>query len=360
MSTAPEYTKCVQPQDYKDPPGWLGAVGMAAFVAAMSTLINYLLAGAAAMGAMAGGITVFLFLMIFLLAWVRWWLYGRLICLGGERCAIGLVISVEPPERKTGVERFDSDYSFNLLLPPHQIGADQATIVAAGFLGELIEEQQATRSRNLPFDKKKGYESRGRGCDQDPKTTVLHCEIEGAGMQILYNTLRVVVAMLTAASVASWLCYVPIIGWIACLVGLALLGVAILTLVIGFAIAKDDAAKPSDVDPSLTGSLSWGCGGYGGDIVVVWGEWVYDSLHKGWNEIHPVRHLEKIGGPWAGSWPFNERDAVNRWCGAISASRSPLTQSNQKKPENQWNIHPLIDGCQPSDEDNANVSPLVG
>src|SRR4051794_8923610 len=51
-----------------------------------------------------------------LLAYCRWWLYDRLICLGGDMCAIGMLGAVEPPSEKSGFDKFDTDYSINLLL----------------------------------------------------------------------------------------------------------------------------------------------------------------------------------------------------------------------------------------------------
>jgi hypothetical protein len=37
-----------------------------------------------------------------------------------------------------------------------------------------------------------------------------------------------------------------------------------------------------------------------------------------------------------------------RWQGAIGDATSPATLESQKAPQNQWQVHPLIDGCQPA------------
>ncbi len=53
------------------------------------------------------------------IAYCLWWLYNRLICLGGDECAVGFVLSVETPEDKTGFDIYDTDYSLNLVSLPH-------------------------------------------------------------------------------------------------------------------------------------------------------------------------------------------------------------------------------------------------
>src|SRR5581483_2034946 len=48
------------------------------------------------------------------IALCKWWLDVRLICLGGDRSAIGAIYSLEPFSISNDV--MDTDYSFNLLL----------------------------------------------------------------------------------------------------------------------------------------------------------------------------------------------------------------------------------------------------
>lgn len=332
-----QYTQCVQLQDYNGSPEVIAA-GIASFM----SLISVIATGAVGMLASLWGIPVMLGIVTGALSFVRWWLYGRLVCLGGERCAIGMVVSVEPHKidfaSLSDLSIFDTDYSFNLLLPPHHIGDDRADIESDGFLGYLIRP-----SVPLPFQ---GVTA--QSCESDRETAVLHCEFEGAGMYILYQYLKGLTVALGVATVAAVLCVVPVIGWLFCLLA-EILGVAsfvgILTSIMH---SISDMARPSDVNPDLGGELHTnGCEGYGADVLVVSGEWVYDSLHSGWNEIHPVRHCQKIW-TWHGAWEFDIHVVKDKWCSAIADARSSLTHESQKKPENQWQIHPDIDGCDPT------------
>jgi hypothetical protein len=38
---------------------------------------------------------------------------------------------------------------------------------------------------------------------------------------------------------------------------------------------------------------------------------------------------------------------VKRWQNAVGDATSPATLASQKLPQNQWQIHPILDGCQP-------------
>jgi hypothetical protein len=61
---------------------------------------------------------------------------------------------------------------------------------------------------------------------------------------------------------------------------------------------------------------------------------------------------------WDGSWagtefePPNTRAAVDRWCKALGQADNPTTKASQLRPENQWEIHPVIDGCSGSEGNN--------
>jgi hypothetical protein len=363
-----QYTQCIDAKSFRSSP-ITEAVAAALFVALLAIVTVILSTGGIA--GLVGGAAAGLGVVTGLLSFCHWWLYGRLICLGGDRCAIGMVISVEPPSAKTPTfpyidylfARLDSDYSFNLLLPPLLPGASQADVIAKGVDGNLIAEQPATSGNLIDF---KGESA--RTCDADkcgetacPDTAALHCEFEGAGMYIFYQWLKVIFGLLLLGTIGAALCLIPVIGWIACAIAMALIVIAAAAFIAAIVHGNLDAASPSDVNPSLGGEMHQNnCAGVGADLVIVSGEWVFDSLHEGWNEIHPIRHCQKIG-TWAGFWPWadpqTERDI---WCRAIESGSSPLTIDNQKKPENQWTVHPSVDGCQPggSDDDDQD-GPII-
>ena len=121
------------------------------------------------------------------------------------------------------------------------------------------------------------------------------------------------------------------------------------------------AGDPRDIDPSL-GEMQKG------DIVIVKGEWIYDSLHDGWNEIHPVRdcassatwtwgtrptprRLRLRGRPIsAGSAWIREPKvtaALKRWCAMLDECHDTETGGSRTDPQNDWVIHPVVDGCKP-------------
>jgi hypothetical protein len=343
-----QYTQCIDSHSYRGSP-IIEAVAAALFVSLLAIVTIILATGGLA--GLAGGSAAALGVITGLLSWCHWWLYGRLVCLGGDRCAIGMVISVEPPSGKSDpFSRLDSDYSFNLLLPPLLPGASEAEVIAKGVDGNLIAEQGTTSQILLDF----AGES-ARTCDAErcgelrcPDTATLHCEFEGAGIYIFYQWLKVIFGILIVGTIAGALCLIPVIGWIACAIAAALLVIAAAAFIAAIVHGNLDAGSPSDVDPSLGGEMHQNdCSGMGADLVVVSGEWVFDSLHEGWNEIHPIRQCQKIG-KWNGVWPWPDPQAERDiWCAAIRSASSPLTVDNQRKPENQWTLHPSVDGCEP-------------
>lgn len=316
-----QYTQCVTPSNH---------VGLAP---AILVIVMSLLGGSIGLYLMGGSLGM-LGAASALVAFCYWWLYGRLVCLGGDHCAIGMLLTVEPPEAKSGFDAFDTDYSINLVLAPHRIGESRASI-ESGFQGKLITEQDATRNEGMAFA---GYESRQWG--NDPKTAVLHCEFEGGGIQTLYDAAK---AALAVAAVGSALCFIPVIGWIACAIGGA---VALGILIAGIIAALNDKGDPNLVNPDLGELHVNDATRLGADILVVSGTWVFDTMHEGWNELHPIKHCQRIDR-WTGGWHFDARIARDHWCKEIGRVSEPLTRDNQRQPENQWTVHPTIDGCTP-------------
>src|SRR2546430_7197513 len=101
-----QYTQCVSDADHRGQLAYLGVGGLLG----VATVVGVLLAG----GALLPGAGVAALLLI--IAYCKWWLYDRLICLGGERCAIGMVLTVAQPPSKSGLEAFRTEYSIIVVI----------------------------------------------------------------------------------------------------------------------------------------------------------------------------------------------------------------------------------------------------
>jgi hypothetical protein len=195
----------------------------------------------------------------------------------------------------------------------------------------------------------------GRGYVQEGKNLhyvkALHCEFEGNGIYLLLNLLIAVLALLVAA-LAFW----PV----------AILAAIIALLFLLFRVILGNpgqvgSGNPLDVNPNL-GSLDKG------DVVVVKGEWIYDSLHAGWNEIHPVRACQKIGrlemGQKFKDFSYTDQetqitftlDSIENvktfrdfWCGMLKGAEDAENGGSKDNPQHDWGIHPTVDGCKPPD-----------
>lgn len=318
--TAKNYTSCISHDKH------IGKVAAQAIIAAAVVAIPIIVFG----GAIAPGLGVIALTAI--IAYCRWWLYDRLICLGGDRCAVGWVGRIEPPSKKTLLDKFDTDLSVNLVLAP----LIQPTLTQAQndpVQGELLKSKfglEVTPVDDTNF--------------ANIKAASLHVEFEGGGV---YDLMIACLAALPFAVAATVVCAIPVVGWIAC----AILGaIAALITVIGIIAALLDTGDPNDVNPALGELHTNDVFGRGADILVVKGRWVYDSAHEGWNEIHPITHCQRIG-EWSGSWwgtefaPPHTREAIDRWCEKVTEAGSDETIHSQSQPVNTWTVHPVIDGC---------------
>jgi hypothetical protein len=117
------------------------------------------------------------------------------------------------------------------------------------------------------------------------------------------------------------------------------------------------------------------------DDVVVLGRWTWDAGHAGHCEFHPVKAIQKVTLPDdirdardpAQPVPADKQDRIShyhrRWERELNKATPPadprhpdgltgtqletLTPEqhevylNQQRPENQWQLHPLIDACVP-------------
>ncbi|CAN5551159.1 hypothetical protein BH20ACI3_BH20ACI3_32360 [soil metagenome] len=343
------FTRCIEPERFRrrSIPGMVAMAGVfaAPFIAfAIVSGHPFCLAFALLMG-----------------HWMYWilyaenWLFERLICLGGDREAIGLAIYVSEPRGislSTDTFDFDNDYSINVLLQCTELGvkeADQA--LRDSPYGGLIRNQTLITDlgSEVPGYEKNGYDLG----DHDPTgSATLHCEFEGSGNHDQYLLAQ---AMLGIATAAFAVCiFVP---WWVSLIILILLFLAGL---IGMLINKvGHPGSPSDVNPGLPTIHK------DQDVLYIQGTWVYDPLHEGYNEIHPIKVCCKIGC-WKGDWintncepnggPTGYDDAclssteppiILRLRNGFKEAQAEETLANQKRPEHQWHFHPDLDGCAP-------------
>jgi hypothetical protein len=388
----PSYTNCSDPKDYYGIPVWalalIGGTGVAALIAA------------AVAGAWIPSVAAFLATVCLAgITFCTWWLNVRLICLGGDRGAGGVIYSVDPPNPSLDAFDFgayDTDYSFDLLLwplppevtlpssfvgndSPSQFNPQEWDPVSVGDLWSdstfwdqtigntlvdafgqpvqlvkdqvnLILPQQSMVSLNLPFTGEPSSDTGNIGGVQSPggsdQQFLLHCEIEGPGMYELRTLLWVLFGVFVLAAALS---AIPVIGPILSLI-LSIL--AFLAFLFGGpAIQQDDASPPSG--GGWGGSFNPYSGGNPNapvDLAYVYGRWVYDSLHTGWNELHPLHFMIKIGTTTAGSlgvgkWPTDLGDLIARYDLEYGVINAPSTVATQAEPQNQWTLHPLLDGC---------------
>ncbi|TMQ12121.1 MAG: hypothetical protein E6J91_21490 [Deltaproteobacteria bacterium] len=370
--SAPQYTKCVDRYDYEYPNfGPEIFVAIAGLVYAISTFgISLVLSLAAAMSA--------------LMKVCDYILNGKLVCLGDDQCAVGRVAAFETVDDKSGVDKIDNDFSINLLLAPHHLdefanGTQEANYKWLikdttswghdGLPGKLITEQS-----DMPLPREsdggswhsaryagtfKTYANSNYISWEDPPTPgkpfdvpVFHCEIEGERAHAVCSTLAALSSPIPGfgAICRFKLFGIPLGRWACAVVAAILAPIILAALAIAWAAGSDDNRSFDGA-----GSLKRG------DPVIIRGRWCYDASHSGWNEIHPVMSVQRIE---------NEKDldgvmfkdAIARWC-SLTGEVPPVTDpgvrpqgmtpeqstvyDNQQQPENQWVIHPYVDGCEP-------------
>jgi hypothetical protein len=380
--TGPQYTTCVKPADYED----FGGLGI-------------ILTG-------------------------NWWeatdymLHRKLVCLGsvepgkgadgkprlvrsedeGTSCAIGRILSFEPPSSKSFPDTIDNDFSFNIVLRPDgglsdnpfvdpgwRALADPLDRVRKGYQGEFLAEQKTPNPHEAPdgppyggYTSEMFFDSTRNesGASQDalvrrvvwftdgtvklfPLTAgggyavpVLHCECEGSRINDVFNVADQMPGG-GAGCKKHWYT----------LVLCAILRVLFFPFTTSYITEAWLNARDGDYHDALTGSGDLNIG----DLVVVRGRWVYDAGHKGHNEIHAVSTIQKIpdtkdrsAEPSAGAPVEDFERFYEDWCGLASEAppdhapgerprgmtpAQTIVFDNQQKPDNKYLIHPDIDGC---------------
>lgn len=332
-----QYTKCEQPADWKPRSWWM--ISLPSLITAPIAAVLVFVAGMPWCLLIVAEISG----LVWVIAYCRHFLYHRLVCLGGDRDVIGAIVSVSPPPAFADLD-WDTDYSINLLLENTAYGVAQAQAEASQPYGYLVAPQDVITnppvSRTTPGHTARDAFGTGLEC------ATLHCEFEGAGvydwMQISEGMLAFAIAALLACVLLPWPADVIVSA------GLALL--ALLGWLIGTILSKSvQQGDPEDVDPNIgplhTNDEPGPDGlGRGADIVYVQGTWVYDPLHDGWNEIHPIKVCTKCRR-WDGSWGEPPPDIILRVRHGFDIARADGTLANQMRPEHQWELHPDVDGC---------------
>lgn len=221
------------------------------------------------------------------------------------------------------------------------IGASQADVEKSVPYGTLVSERPGTHAAGLPFTGQTAV---------DPislKTSaVLHAEFEGRGTQDASDGAAVALFMAFAGLI---ICVAVPPPWGA-IIGAVLAFLAFLAQLLGALLGRGDKGSVGDVAPELGALHPRDPGGTTFDVLGVFGRWVYDAGHNnegvGWNEIHAVKACYRAG-TWNGDgdWPPFADAYADRFPDAYTGATSQATRDAQDAPENQWTIHPRIDGC---------------
>lgn len=323
-----QYTKCCAPPQWSSLANYLIGATTALLTVAVATIA---VAGWCALfyiGVAAAAEAV---------AACSWWLYKRLVCLDGDRSAVGLLVEIEPAVGKSGYfGKLDTDYSINLLLYPTLPGVSQADAEISVPYGELIKEQQGTKDYVGFFA---GETATEPGTNRT--SAILHAEFEGAGVYDFYIGASISLGLYIAAIIACAAIPPP---WGVLLAGLLAL-LALLFWFLSHEVGAGDYGGPGDVKgaPSVLHTNDPATH-VGADLLYVYGTWVFDSFHTGWNELHPIKKCTSMG-KWKGAWPTDVLDRAKRLDDGFADARDPATVAQQQEPKYRWEIHPLIDGC---------------
>ena len=342
-----QFTKCIAPELFRrrSLPGMVAMAGV--FAAPFITF------------AIVSGHPLCLAFALLMGHWMYWILYcenflfERLICLGEDVVAVGLAIHVSEPRGislSPDTFDFDNDYSINILLQCTEPGVKEADpALRDSPYGELIRNQTLITDlgSEVPGYEKNGYDLG----DADPTgSATLHCEFEGSGVHDQYLFAQ---AMLGITGLAFAACII-VPWWVSLIILIALF----LAGLIGMLINKvGHPGSPSDVNDDVATIQK------DQDVLYIQGTWVYDPLHEGYNEIHPVKACMKIGC-WKGDWTNTncepnggpteydlactgtpEPPILLRLQQGFQEAQADETQANQARPEHQWQLHPDLDGC---------------
>ena len=343
-----QYYKCVAKENYTGLTSTI-ALGIMSGALVLTDIVVAIVTGAAVpgLGVVAG---VLLVAGIFdLCAYLHG---GKLVCLGDGSCVIGRIMQFIPVgQDKSGFEKMDDDFTFNILCAPHSPV-------------ELLSEMSASDRVQIPLvEPQPGPASLGLGfagvsvkfSDIDHDTEVLHCEVKGCRVHDVCAVLKV---LSFGAPIVGAICSIPLIGWVVCLIAAAI-WLAVTAAAVAIAWNDTHNGDINDVYDPAAGVLTAADPrtGEGGDVVLVRGDWAYDAGHDGWNEVHPVRSVQKLTGVVDARYRSMgkadpalvdqfKREVLDVWCFHARQPDDPQVVGAQRQPANQWWIHPVIDGCE--------------
>jgi hypothetical protein len=412
MSLGPQYTSCVEAEDFEPINGWyLGTLIAAVAIGGLSAVFT-------------GGLSLLIAIPAFVEAMhyvTDWMLNGKLICLHRDPAkvcgehemvwAIGEVADTEKiGEDKNPVEDIDNDYAMNVILAPFSMNAfgesAQANLkIATEGTPAPPQGDLLTCQPGMPTDDGKPVYSAyfrtmivtasdgqyrawtdvvGRdygwtgifGPDQQEAWSdyilhpdnawrrpekrpipVLHCEFEGSRIRDVLNATN------PLGPSRKW-CKKNWFTKALCKI------IQIITSPVALVLMAKAWADAKDGDPA--DALEGGGTINSKDQVIVGGRWTYDGGHEGWNEFHATRTVQKVA--YVPKDPAGFEAFRKRWCheqakvphtdpdgnsrpgsvpkgappGPPLTTRQLETYESQQKPRNQWVLHPNIDSCVPS------------
>lgn len=190
---------------------------------------------------------------------------------------------------------------------------------------------------------------------------VLHCEFEG-------TRIRDMLTAIEAFSLGGSWCKKNFFFRILCTILQSIFAPFALLAALAAWKAATDGSQASALDDPAAGEVK------PRDFIIVKGRWAYDGGHDGYNEIHAVRIVQKVA--WVPQTEAEFKDFQKRWCAKLSevphveipgvrplpidlTPRQQEVYDNQQKPENGWELHPEIDGCEPPKEPHKPTPPII-
>ncbi|HVO01619.1 MAG TPA: hypothetical protein VMT54_05425 [Candidatus Cybelea sp.] len=347
MADCGQYFKCVS-KDAFHPLSNVIALGILTGALVIADIVVAVIAGAAipGLGVVAG--VAFIVAIFELCAFLHG---GKLVCIQDNACTIGRIMELIPVgSDKSGFEKLDDDFTMNTLPSPHSPVETLAEMVASDpNQGPFLVAQSPSNDLGLPFS---GVSVKFDDIPHD--TEVFHVEVKGCRVHDVCGVLK---ALSFGAPVVGAICSIPLIGWVVCAIA-ALIWLAITATAVAIAWAAAHVGDINDVYDPASGTLTAADPktGEGGDVILVRGDWVYDAGHAGWNEIQPIRSVQKLtdvvdpkyrdmAKADASLVASFKKEVLDVWCFHVGQSSDPVVIAAQQDPENRWHIHPSIDGC---------------